>query len=629
MRISVIITTYNEEENIADCIDSLLKQTLKADEIILVDDGSTDRTLEAGKNYPVKIIQSPHMGRCYARNLGWRAAIGDIVCIAEADSVLNPGWIENIELAFREGADAVIDQRRCFYINTYLQKCLNADFVIRFHKYKPFSAWAFKKSVLEATGGYNEYLDQSEERELGKRIVAKGYKIKLARKAIQYHKGEPRKFGEFIKRVFNAERKRARSYLRIYPEEKPWTKLFILFFVTAVFIFCLINPIYFHPFFILLAIIFIYLFFKIGFVQRGFWLTKIKYVFGLSLLRFIRGFITALGFIDGSLDKIFNPHLLYKNINSQRITSKKKLNQKEISTSVVIPAYNEEANIVDCLRSFQNQTRKPDEIILVDDGSTDKTVALAQAMGATVIKSSHAGRSRPRNLGWKKARGNVIAFADADTIFASNWLEAVLNKIVDYDAVAEKRAVYQPDSFYLKCQQANYDLNYSDYIPFCAWVIRKSVLEDVGGFDEGLNVAEERDLGKRMLEKKYSLVFTDKAIQYHRGKPRNFWEGIRHSYRHTKERKAYLDKHPEERFTFRAIFMAGLLMVILYGIFIKQDLWFVIILISIFFFVLFFIIFIKQAFIKNGWKLINKKKYLFGLTGIRFIENITNFLASI
>ena len=94
-----------------------------------------------------------------------------------------------------------------------------------------------------------------------------------------------------------------------------------------------------------------------------------------------------------------------------------------MNISVVIPAFNEEKRIGHCLKSVFNQTVKPQEVIVVDNNSTDKTAEIARAMGARVIIQPIQGVTFARNLGFDVAKGEIIARTDADTIVPSNWIE--------------------------------------------------------------------------------------------------------------------------------------------------------------------------------------------------------------
>jgi 4,4'-diaponeurosporenoate glycosyltransferase len=87
--------------------------------------------------------------------------------------------------------------------------------------------------------------------------------------------------------------------------------------------------------------------------------------------------------------------------------------------SIIIPARNEEGRISPLLQSLQEQRFKQFEILVVDDDSTDKTAAVAEKYGATVLKNTGAGKSSACWIGAERAKGSWLLFLDADTRFTS------------------------------------------------------------------------------------------------------------------------------------------------------------------------------------------------------------------
>lgn len=105
MKISVIIPTYNEENVIGECLESLSKQKSVDFEIIVVDDGSTDKTLEVLHNFQLKraasqaktnfqILRQPHLGPAMARNLGAKNAKGEILVFVDSDMTFDGNFLK-------------------------------------------------------------------------------------------------------------------------------------------------------------------------------------------------------------------------------------------------------------------------------------------------------------------------------------------------------------------------------------------------------------------------------------------------------------------------------------------------------------------------------------------------------
>src|SRR4030043_1595511 len=84
--------------------------------------------------------------------------------------------------------------------------------------------------------------------------------------------------------------------------------------------------------------------------------------------------------------------------------------------SFIIPAFNEEKLIGECVESIKNQTEKADEIIVVDNNSLDLTSKIAKRLGCRVVKEEKQGISEARNRGAYLASGDVLCFVDADGV---------------------------------------------------------------------------------------------------------------------------------------------------------------------------------------------------------------------
>ncbi len=97
LTVSVVIPTYNESRDIAKCLDSLMRQTIMPNEIIVVDNNSTDNTAEIASTYKlVRIIKEKQKGITYARTAGFNAAKCDIIARIDADTIACDIWIESI-----------------------------------------------------------------------------------------------------------------------------------------------------------------------------------------------------------------------------------------------------------------------------------------------------------------------------------------------------------------------------------------------------------------------------------------------------------------------------------------------------------------------------------------------------
>ncbi len=175
--------------------------------------------------------------------------------------------------------------------------------------------------------------------------------------------------------------------------------------------------------------------------------------------------------------------------------------------SVVIPALNEEKYIERTLKVISEQS--PYEIIVVDNGSTDKTAEIASKY-AKVVREHRRGVALARDYGWRVAKGDVIAFTDADTVVAENWIEEIEDSL-NSNAVAVYGPVYLFDGNFLENFLAKYGftlfllINHYIIAPHFSgqnFAVKRRALEKIGGFNTELKTAEDVDLSRR-LHKKY------------------------------------------------------------------------------------------------------------------------------
>ncbi len=102
-----------------------------------------------------------------------------------------------------------------------------------------------------------------------------------------------------------------------------------------------------------------------------------------------------------------------------------------LTFSFIIPALNEENLIANCIKSIKRQKKVADEIIVVDNGSKDKTVEIARELGCKVVKEEKKGASNARNEGAKLAKGDILCFIDADGVVSPDWLKEVRGVLQD------------------------------------------------------------------------------------------------------------------------------------------------------------------------------------------------------
>jgi len=222
--------------------------------------------------------------------------------------------------------------------------------------------------------------------------------------------------------------------------------------------------------------------------------------------------------------------------------------ERDMKVTAVVPVHNSASYIEETLHSLIDQRRRFDEIIVVDDGSTDDTVARAGKYPVRLLVVPRCGRSAARNIGLREARGDIIAFIESDAVYERDWLSEVMREFEKGSrAVIDRRRMYRPTTYYARLSDHLYDLRYAEYVPFNAWVMEKSLAGAVGGFDEGLYIAEDVDLGDRIKASGASISLAEKAVHYHKGEASTFRGALRRSYFFGRGIPLYWLKDPRKR----------------------------------------------------------------------------------
>jgi glycosyltransferase involved in cell wall biosynthesis len=196
--------------------------------------------------------------------------------------------------------------------------------------------------------------------------------------------------------------------------------------------------------------------------------------------------------------------------------------------SVIVPAWNSGGLIRRCLDALQSQSIPPEqfEIIVVDNASTDGTADIVRSVpGVRLLVEHRPGSYAARNRGLAHARGTYVAFTDADCLPAPDWLEAAvsaagrhpdagvlagrINLFEEGDSEDPAFADYErlfsfPQSFASRgnCATAN-------------WMSRRSLFDELGGFDETLKSGGDREMALRIKAAGLPLIYVPEMAVYH------------------------------------------------------------------------------------------------------------------
>ena len=196
---SVVVCAYNEERTIEECLDSLLACGYPDLDVVVCDDGSTDRTLELARRFPFRLLELPHGGLSAARNAGLAAATGEIVAYLDADAACHPDWPFHLALSLEDDnvvatggpnlpvAGAGLVERAVAASPGGPVHVLVSDDRA---EHVPGCNMAFRKRALEEIGGFDPvYTSAGDDVDVCWKLTDRGYEIGFAAAAqVRHHR---------------------------------------------------------------------------------------------------------------------------------------------------------------------------------------------------------------------------------------------------------------------------------------------------------------------------------------------------------------------------------------------------------------------------------------------------------
>ena len=177
--------------------------------------------------------------------------------------------------------------------------------------------------------------------------------------------------------------------------------------------------------------------------------------------------------------------------------------------AAVVPVYNGRAFLADAVASIRQQTRRVDEIIVVDDASTDGSAELAESLGARVIRAPrNGGPSAARNLALRATDCDLVAFLDADDWWMPQHCERLAGALERHDGalLASARTQLWEEQCRPELPEPPADAPFDavallvqyNFVPQTGAVVRRRAVLDAGAYDEHLRLSEDYDLWLRL-----------------------------------------------------------------------------------------------------------------------------------
>jgi cellulose synthase/poly-beta-1,6-N-acetylglucosamine synthase-like glycosyltransferase len=195
--VSIVATVKNEEATVSQMLEALENQSLKPDEILVVDGGSEDGTIDVIKSFvsqkrSVKLILAAGANRGQGRNIGISAATSEIVALTDGGAVADRHWLKNLVKPFTNGGADFVAGVYTQSGESLFQKCIG---ILQYPNIKKLRAndflascrsVAFRKTVWETVGRWPEKLEKAEDTYFDLMVRQKGFRIALAKDAVVF-----------------------------------------------------------------------------------------------------------------------------------------------------------------------------------------------------------------------------------------------------------------------------------------------------------------------------------------------------------------------------------------------------------------------------------------------------------
>lgn len=562
--ISVVIPAYNSEATIGETLRSLLAQTFTDFEIIVVDDASSDRTLEVVRSFEdprLQVIESPqNQGPAISRNIGAKQARGRYLSFIDADDLWTPGKLQSQYEALEANPDTAVAYSWTDYIDeagnwlrsgSYLNLQAPAVASLGLDADTPLGVDALshlllgdflengsnaliRRDAFESVGGFDPEFVVAHDWDLFLRLAARYFFLCIPRSQIRYRLSGSSVSSNVARQEHYCRRALDRAY-----ETAPQA-------LQSLRSRSLTN---------------LYHYLTYRALQPGASAAEPP-ALDAEKCRLALGFLDKIAEFDPRVDDYRpllnelrtlchlyieqspevaarlckeaglsgNPQALFQHTKSRPYPA----------ISVIIPAYNAEDSIRETLESVLAQTFTDFEIIVIDDGSSDRTVEVVKRIEddrLQVYAYPNAGQGESRNRGVCHASGEFFAFLDSDDLWTPDKLEAQYRALVEWEAPSSANYVGNsrpPAVAYSwvdwidvsgKFLQRGCDYTQNGYVyrqlllsDFIAGgsnlMMWRGAFYQVGGFNPDFPPAEDRDMWLRLSEKFHFVAVEKPQLLY-------------------------------------------------------------------------------------------------------------------
>jgi cellulose synthase/poly-beta-1,6-N-acetylglucosamine synthase-like glycosyltransferase len=213
--------------------------------------------------------------------------------------------------------------------------------------------------------------------------------------------------------------------------------------------------------------------------------------------------------------------------------------ETELAISFIIPMHNEDRTIAQCLDAIDAERAGNDEIIVVDNGSTDHSIAIVNGFSKVALLLKPGVKvAALRNAGARRAGGDLLVFIDADCVVCKGYRNNLLAAFKEPGVGASGSKVDLPSNPHwiekAWYSQKRYTTGKVKYINSGNLAVRKKIFDEIGGFDETLITGEDSELCWRLNRAGYAVVEYPEVRAIHYGNPKDLgsfykqqqWHGL-------------------------------------------------------------------------------------------------------
>jgi glycosyltransferase involved in cell wall biosynthesis len=247
--------------------------------------------------------------------------------------------------------------------------------------------------------------------------------------------------------------------------------------------------------------------------------------------------------------------------------------------SIVIPTLNEEKNIQQCLLHLNNQSypRELYQIVVVDNGSSDSTLLLANELADIVLELPKGNVGAVRNFGISNSNGEIVICTDADCVVGKDWIKNGVNLLSSHPkSVFGGGLKPGDDASWIErgwlLNDSGKNIQQNDLMGSCIFLWKNDFVS-MGGFNENITSGEDSELSSKLKLNNFSVILSPKLSLVHLGNPKSIVGFIKRQIWHSENYSRNFTASFKDKIFLLTLFFMGSLILSIGILFFNPDLW--------------------------------------------------------